>query len=210
MSLLDRRRILVVGISLLVVAAVPSYIRAYVIAGDSDAPAFVSGDRILVNLAAYDIRAPYSSYRLARLADPTPGDVVLISLANGQLAVKRIIAGPGTRIAMQDNHVTIDGVALEYVAVTPQETAVISRGRLGPVIEVEHGIGSEVHISFARDDGLGSFEEQVVPEGHYFVLGANRDVSIDSRHFGPLPRERILGKMIGRIGSANRPPETAR
>ena len=203
MRLLDRRRILVVGISLLVVAALPSYIRAYVIVGDSDAPAFVTGDRILVNLAAYDIRAPYSSRRLARLADPTPGDVVLIRLADDQLAVKRIIAGPGTRIAMQDNHVTIDGVALEYVAVTPQETAGISRGRLGPVVEIERGIGPEVHISFAQGDSLGSFEAQIIPEGHYFVLGSNRDASIDSRHFGPLPRERVLGKMIGRVGSTN-------
>jgi hypothetical protein len=40
-----------------------------------------------------------------------------------------------------DNHVSIDGVALEYVGVTPQATAAITRGRLGPVVEIERGIG---------------------------------------------------------------------
>lgn len=203
MRFLDRRRIAVFGIVLLVVFAIPSYIRAYVVVGDSDAPELISGDRILVNLAAYDLRAPYSRHRLARLADPTPGDMVLIRLANDQFAVKRVIAGPGTGIALKDNHVTIDGAALEYVGVTPQAAAAIRRGRLGPVVEIERGIGPEVTISFAPGDGLGNFEAQVVPAGHYFLLGSNRDASIDSRHFGPLPRERVLGKVLGRIWSAD-------
>ena len=68
MRFLDRRRIAVFGIVLLVAFAIPSYIRAYVVVGDSDAPELISGDRILVNLAAYDLRAPYSRHRLARLA----------------------------------------------------------------------------------------------------------------------------------------------
>ena len=203
MRFFGRRRILVVGITLLVLAAIPSYIRAYVIVGDSDAPGFASGDRVLANLAAYDIRAPYSSYRLARLADPKPGDMVLIRFANDQLAVKRIIAGPGTQVAVRHNHVMIDGVALEYLAVTPQEALGIKRGSLGPVVEIERGIGPEVYISFTSGDSFGDFEAQVVPVGHYFVLGSNRDASIDSRYFGPLPRERVLGKIVGRMWPAD-------
>ena len=121
MSTRGVRWIVVIGITLLVAALIPSYMRVFVIVGDSDAPGFVTGDRVLVSLAAYDIRMPYSDKQLFRLADPRPGDVALIRLMDGELAAKRIVAGPGTRIAMRDNHVTIDGVALEYVAVMPQQ-----------------------------------------------------------------------------------------
>lgn len=197
-----RQWIGVIGAALFVVAVIPSYFRAFVIVGDSDAPGFSTGDRVLVSLAAYDLRAPYSSHRVVRLADPRAGDMALIQLMDGQLAVKRIVAGPGTRIAMRDNRLTIDGVALEYIAVAPQEKASITRGGLGPVIEIERGNGPEVYISFGNSGSLSDFEEQVVPEGHYFVLGSNRDASMDSRQLGALRRERVLGKIIGRIGSA--------
>lgn len=203
MRVLNQRRSLVLGVTLLAMATVPSYVRAFVIAGDSDAPAFVTGDRVLVNLAAYDIRLPYSSSQLARLADPAPGDMVLFRLLDGRLVMKRVIAGPGSRIAMRDHHLAIDGVALRYAAMALQQKAEISRGRLGEVVEIEQGNGQDVYISFSRGCGdLSDFEERVVPEGHYFVLGSNRDASMDSRQFGPLPRERVLGKVIGRMWSA--------
>jgi signal peptidase I len=204
MRFLNRRSGLALGITLLVMVAVPSYIRAYVIVGDSDAPAFVTGDRVLVNLAAYDIRPPYSGRVLARLADPAPGDMVLLRHLDGRLVVKRVAATPGARIAMRDNHVVIDGVALKYTAVAPQEEARIRRGRLGAVVEIERGNGLLVYISFDRaGDDVGDLDERVVPEGSYFVLGSNRDASLDSRQFGPVPRDRVLGKVIGRLWSAD-------
>jgi signal peptidase I len=87
---------------------------------------------------------------------------------------------------------------------TSQEKAGIRRGRLGAVVEIERGNGPNVYVSFDQDSGsLDDLEEQVVPEGFVFVLGANRNVSTDSRHFGPLPRERILGKVIGRVWTAS-------
>ncbi len=202
MGLRGRRRICVIGIVLAALAIIPSYVRVFVIVGDSDAPQFVTGDRVLLSFVAYDIRVPYSNHRLVRLADPKPGDMVLIRLADARVAVKRVIAGPGTRIAMRDNHLTIDGVALEYVGVAPRDMAAISRGELYPVVEIERGNGPDVYISFGHDGSLDDFEEQVVPAGRYFVLGSNRDVSMDSRQLGALQRERILGKIIGRIGSA--------
>ena len=70
------------------------------------------------------------------------------------------------------------------------------------MVEIERGIGPEVYISFGRGGSLGDFEEQVVPEGHYFVVGSNRDASMDSRQLGAIRRERVLGRVIGRIGSA--------
>jgi len=97
----------------------------------------------------------------------------------------------------------INGVAFEYAPVPPQEKAGISRGRLGAVVEIERGNGPAVCISFDHERGaLGDLEERVVPEGFYFVLGSNRDASMDSRQVGPLSRERVLGKVIGRVWPA--------
>ena len=139
MRFFNRRRGIVLALTILVIACAPSYVRAFVIAGDSDAPAFVTRDRVLVNFAAYDIRIPFSRTRLVTLGDPSPGDVVLFRLPNGRLMIERVIGGPGTRITMRDNHLTINGIALKYAAVTQQEKAAITRGRLGEVVEIEGG-----------------------------------------------------------------------
>ena len=195
---------LTLGMVLAAALAVPGYLRAVVIFGDSDAPAFVNGDRVLVNLAAYDLRLPYARSSLARLADPAPGDVVLVRLLDGKPAVKRVVAGPGARIAMRGNHLTIDGVGLRYAAVSPVTNPEIRRGRLGSLVEREEGNGPAVYIAFDPGRGdMGDFQERTVPEGSFFVLGSNRDIALDSRHFGPLMRERLLGKVLARIGSAN-------
>ncbi len=113
--------------------------------------------------------------------------MVLFRLLDGQLAVKRVIAGPGARIAIHGPHVTIDGAALEYVPVAPQDREGISRGRLGAAVEIERGNGPDVYISFDREPGaVGDLEERVVPAGFFFVLESNRDASTDSRHLGRL------------------------
>lgn len=197
-----RRRGVTVGIALLLLATVPAYLRALVIAGDSDAPALITGDRVVVNFAAYDVRFPYTSWRLARFADPAPGDMVVFRDFEGRLMVKRVLAGPGTRVAMRDNHVVIDGRTLEYAAVEARHRDEVSRGLLGAVVEIERGNGPEVYISF--DPGRGArhhFEEQIVPEDAFFVLGSNRDISTDSRSFGSVSRSRILGRVLGRVWS---------
>ena len=200
----SRHRGIAFGSVLLATLAIPGYMRAVVIFGDSDAPALVNGDRVLVNLAAYDLRLPYARRSLAKLADPAPGDVVLVRLLDGELAVKRVIAGPGARIAMRDNHLTIDGVRLRYVAVRPAADPGIRRGRIGAVVELEEGNGPAVYVAFDPGrGGLKDFQERTVPEGSFFVLGSNRDIALDSRHFGPLGRNRLLGKVFAHVGSAD-------
>lgn len=198
-----RRGALTVGIALVVAALLPSYIRAYTISGDSDAPAYVSGDRVLVNLAAYDLRTPYSSMVLTTLREPRPGDMVLFRMQDGQLAIKRVVAGPGGRVAMQDNHLVVDGCPLQYLPVSEQERSRISRGLLGSSLELEQGNGSDVYVSYTPSRGAhGSFEPVQLPEDMFFLLGSNRDVSTDSRDFGLVHRNSILGRVVGRGSTA--------
>src|SRR5262245_56119632 len=66
------------GLLAAVVALIPSYVRAYELSGSSDAPTLLLGDRVLVSLAAYQIRLPYTDVVLYARTTPRPGDLVLV------------------------------------------------------------------------------------------------------------------------------------
>jgi len=191
------------GIAVVGVALLPGYIRAYTISGDSDAPAYVSGDRVVVNLAAYDFRIPYSNRVLTAFGDPRPGDMVLFREHDGQLALKRVVAGSGVDVAMQNNHLVLDGRPLEYLPVSDQERFRNSRGMLGTSLEIEQADERQVYVSYTPGLGAhGSFEPVQVPKDMYFLLGSNRDISADSRTYGLIHRSQILGKVVGRARTA--------
>jgi len=183
---------------LLIVVLIPSYLRVFRVEGCSDAPSFLVGDRILVNKAAYDLRLPYTNRVLWNRADPRPGDVVLFNPPGEEILVfKRVVAGPGDTIAMDNNRIGINGVILQYEKVDPEPyIAVAAINRLGEVIEKESGHGDPHLITqTTAADSEASFEPVEVPEGHYFVMGDNRDNSLDSRMYGPIPRQSILGRV---------------
>ena len=188
---------LAIFIGLLVIS--PDYLRFYKVVGDSDAPAFVTGDLALVHRAAFDLRFPYSGMVLLRLSDPKPGDMVLLQIPDGHLALKRIVAGPGTRIAMKDDHLVINGRELNYRLIADNERLVVKRGRVGSLMEVERGNGRDIVVSYSPGGESVGLHDQEVPAGTFFVLGSNRDLSVDSRSFGPIPRDRILGKVVAKL-----------
>jgi signal peptidase I len=158
-----------------------------------------------VNRAAYDLRFPYSSFALLKFGDPKVGDMVLLRLLDDRLALKRVVAGPGSRVAMHDNHLIIDGRTLDYRLVADNERPLVERGPLGSVIEIERGNGPNVVVSHTPGTGLAhGFEERPVLPAMYFVLGSNRDINVDSRSFGLVARNRILGKVVARVWSAPR------
>lgn len=157
-------------------------------------PAILVGDRIVVDKLAYDLRVPFTLHRLASWAEPRRGDVVTFtSPEDERLMVKRIVAGPGDRVSMQQNRLTINGQPASYAPVKDPRTAPPPGYRL--LWEQIHG--SE-RVVMWRDDPASvfaaSFRTTEVPEGHYLVLGDNRDNSRDSRYFGFVSRHLILGR----------------
>jgi len=185
--------ILISSVFLLFVLVIPGYLRAYKVHGDSDAPSLVTGDRILVSFLSYDIRLPYIHHPAFRFRDPRPGDFILFKTNSGQIVFKRIVAGPGARISMKQNHLFINGRSLIY----SKDESMPGRGELGSVLELENGNGWDVYISFTPNaDSISEFDEFVVPSNGYYVLGSNRDLSEDSRHYGPVTRDCIMGKVI--------------
>ena len=150
-------------------------------------PSILVGDRILVDKAAYDLRVALFGQRLLTFADPVRGDVVVFeSAAADKRLVKRVIGVPGDVVAMRGNALVLNGEPLAY--------RLVSRAGHGAVFEESlPGTPHAIRLS-ATPSPRASFDPGTVPAGHYLVLGDNRDSSADSRAFGFVPREEIIGR----------------
>ena len=108
----------------------------------------------------------------------------------GPTWVKRIIGLPGESIEIIDKQVYINGIAYNHGAEYFSDTRVIPLG-LGDRISPEQ-MGIEIfRFAESRDNMIA----MVIPDGYFFILGDNRDISLDSRYIGPVARSDILGKV---------------
>lgn len=170
-------------------------------------PTIVEGDRIVVNKLAYDLKVPYTRMRLASWDDPERGDiVVLVSPSDGVRLVKRVIGLPGDRIAITGHLLEVNG---ERIPCSPAEPPCLApcgaTSEPGGRVAVER-LGDEDHqvLLSPRPSRQQSLEHFTVPDDHFFVLGDNRDNSLDSRAFGTVPRDLILGRALAVAASVDR------
>ncbi|GAA6135279.1 signal peptidase I [Oceaniserpentilla sp. 4NH20-0058] len=149
-------------------------------------PTLIKGDFILVNKFAYGFRLPVLGTKVIEVDDPQRGDVmVFIPPHDPRYFIKRVIGLPGDHIRYINKKLYINGepVPTELVSASPQTTP-----RLKTFTENDYPIQQYLGAP-SRGDG-----EWVVPQGHYFMLGDNRDNSGDSRFWGFVPDENIVGK----------------
>lgn len=162
-------------------------------------PSILEGDRIVVDKLAYDLRLPFTFYRIAKFSDPQRSDVITFeSPADGTLLVKRVIGVPGDLVEMRANRLLINGKPAQY-APLPDKYAPQAVHSILPYIEIQEetilGASRTVMVHRKRHpDMQDTFAATTVPEGEYLVLGDNRDNSQDSRVIGLVKRELILGK----------------
>ncbi|MBV2128502.1 signal peptidase I [Arsukibacterium indicum] len=155
-------------------------------------PTIQIGDRILVNKMAYDLRVPFSTMSVLKLADPKRGDIVIFaSEAADNRLVKRVVGMPGDVVAMQHNVLSINGKQVDYTESDPAVETEAGNELL--LTEQLGGIAHAVKLA-PVSSGLANFAPVRVPEGHYLVLGDNRDNSADSRVIGFVPRHEIIGR----------------
>jgi signal peptidase I len=159
-------------------------------------PTILEGDLVLVNKLAYDLKVPFTLWRLAAWGDPLPGDVVvLFSPHDGQRLVKRLIAGPGDTVELRNNSLFLNGQPMDYDRLDPGPFARETYEDPNPIIAHEHGPNSpHLVMSFPSRGALRDFPATTVPEGKYFVMGDSRDNSFDSRYFGFVDRSAIVGR----------------
>ncbi len=159
-------------------------------------PTILEGDRIFVNKLAYDLRLPFSTISVFSWADPNRGDIIILRSPNdGTRLVKRVIGVPGDVIGMIENRLVVNGEILEYVPLDPQMAVGFNDANSNRILAEEDLVG-ERHAVMLTTSQLKqrTFGPIQVPEDRYFVMGDNRDESLDSRHFGFVERRTVLGR----------------
>ncbi len=189
-------------------------------------PTLLVGDFILVNKFAYGIRLPVIDKKIIDIGEPQRGDVMVFRYPEDPSLdyIKRVVGLPGDTVAYQNKKLTINGRPLETRKIDDYlhpERLYYSEQYVEQLGEVAHRI---LNDSDAPNfiPGAGNFPHREnctynasgvickVPAGHYFMIGDNRDNSRDSRAWGFVPEQNIVGKAffvwlnfsdLGRIGS---------
>ena len=150
-------------------------------------PTILEGDRILVNKLAYDFRIPLTRISLYKFADPRRGDIVVFdSKAANTRLVKRVIGLPGDTVEMRDNRLIINGIAARYSDIGHEPDVTFATESY---LDVAH----KIELARTGVSRFSTFGPVSVPKDCYLVLGDNRDNSADSRFYGFIPRDEIVG-----------------
>jgi signal peptidase I len=163
-------------------------------------PTILEGDRIVVNKLAYDLKVPFTSWRVVRWARPARGDiVVLFSPADGKRLVKRVVGLPGDTLVLRDDRLFINGNPLAYEPLPADLVRTFQHSARPRRVLAEEKLGKVQHEVMITPGipAIRWFGPVTVPAGKYFVMGDNRDESGDSRYFGFVAADQITGKAIG-------------
>ena len=170
-------------------------------------PNLVEGDVVFVNRLAYNLKVPLTDIVLHHTGEPERGDIVTFSSPrDGTRLIKRIIALPGDTVAMRDEQLVINGQAAQYSAFDTVAETIVPGQQLQARRLSEQGSGqAQAHRIqlLPQLPARRNFATVTVPAGHYMMLGDNRDNSADSRYFGFVPRELLIGKAERILVSAN-------
>ena len=183
---------------LLIVLVLRSFlVEPFQIPTGSMIPTLEVGDFILVNKFAYGVRLPIIGTKLADVADPQRGEVmVFIPPHENKYYIKRVIGLPGDTVRFEDKNLYINGDMMPkaFVEDILVDTSI---GDLDGTLHTETINGIEHPVQHINAAGNGrSRTTWVVPNGHYFMMGDNRDNSSDSREWCPVPEQDIFGRAI--------------
>lgn len=173
-------------------------------------PTLLVGDFILVNKYTYGIRLPVINKKIVELNSPQRGDVVVFRWPVDQSLdyIKRVVGVPGDRVEYRNKRLTINGEPLpvrqdgeyldkEKLYYTPRFVETLGGHEHDVIIEAEAPAFVSQVFQFPQRDKCHYNAEGFsceVPAGHYFMMGDNRDNSQDSRVWGFVPDENIVGK----------------
>lgn len=177
-------------------------------------PTLQVGDFILVNKFTYGIRLPIVGAKLVQINNPQRGDVMVFHYPENPSVdyIKRVVALPGDTVEYHNKRLWINGVEQlqqadgDYNYVETGLRFIHAEKRLETIGEHKHAVlvnpdVPTLHLNSVTDfvgrDNCSYDDDRVrckVPDGHYFTLGDNRDNSRDSRYWGFVPDNQIVGK----------------
>ncbi|HVL57858.1 MAG TPA: signal peptidase I [Burkholderiaceae bacterium] len=173
-------------------------------------PTLLVGDLILVNKYTYGVRLPIIHTKVLDVGLPQRGDVMVFRFPRDPSVdyIKRVIALPGDRVTYENNRLWINDRPVpirEAGEFFDSERLTYSRAYLETLGETEYKLLTDLEKpsfiptvdGFPHRDSCQYGRTRLsclVPPGHYFVMGDNRDNSLDSRFWGFVPEENIVGK----------------
>ncbi len=192
---------------ILVVFFVRSFIvEPFKIPSGSMMPTLLAGDFILVNKFTYGLRVPILNNTFLPVSKPSRGDVIVFHYPPNPSIdyIKRVVGLPGDKISYQDKHLTINGQPINEEDAGYYEY-VMSGLNIVQARQYHEQLGDKKHDILVHDV-LGSYDadtigaafadgkDVTVPDGHYLAMGDNRDNSSDSRVWGFVPEQNLVGK----------------
>jgi signal peptidase I len=154
-----------------------SVVEAYKIPSGSMEDTLLIGDFLLANKFIYGAKIPLLPVHLPALREPKPGDIVIFKYPRNPKVnyIKRCVAVEGQTVEIREKVLYVDGKRVPDPAM---------------------GKYTDSHFRPKGRDPRDNFGPYEVPQGYLFMMGDNRDNSADSRYWGPLPRELVLGKAM--------------
>ena len=175
-------------------------------------PTLQVGDLILVNKFTYGVRLPVLNKKVTEGNTPKRGDVMVFRYPPQPSMdyIKRVVGVPGDEVAYINKRLTVNGKAVP----TTNQPDYFEQDAMRYFKQIEEQLGDKPHRSIINPDvpnfvqGVSDFKYKdncrysvegvtcKVPEGHYFVMGDNRDNSLDSRFWGFVPDDHVVGKAV--------------
>ena len=177
-------------------------------------PTLLVGDLILVNKFHYGVRLPVINKKIIANHDPKRGDVMVFRFPKDPSTdyIKRVVGVPGDEVVFRNQQLFLNGQAVPTEPMPPPGFYDEEARRYAPEFKeklgnVEHGIlinPQSTQFWKSQEDNQFPFRENCrysaegfackVPPGNYFMMGDNRDNSLDSRYWGFVPDENIVGR----------------
>ncbi len=183
---------------LLVVLILRSFLfEPFRIPSGSMLPTLLIGDFILVKKFSYGVRLPVINTKILDTGAPSRGDVAVFRYPKDPSVdfIKRIVGLPGDKIGYLNKHLSINGVPVVLENLGPY-IAPGGKSADPSLLRLAENFDTVEHNVLVSLDSVGMQGHYTVPEGHYFVMGDNRDNSNDSRFWGFVPEDHLVGKAV--------------
>ena len=158
-------------------------------------PNITPGDRVILNKFKYGLWVPFQSKPIIKWRSPKRGEIIIfITPYEKDIFIKRVIGIPGDKISFDKGMITINGQQLSHSYIGNNPTTAY---RNSLIIEENKDLQLSPHLILMSETPSHTYFEKgnfIVPPNKVFVLGDNRDSSIDSRIFGFIDEDAILGE----------------